>query len=101
MKTECIRIYCLESQHGDQPLQSCGFFFERKELFAPKLKKIVYVSLSGEMRSKCIRIYVVRKVNVAINPFRAVVFFERKELFARKLKKIASTWVEIDHVFGQ
>ena len=46
MKSECIRIYnCPESQHGDQPLQSCFFFFffESRERPSQKLKKIAYV----------------------------------------------------------
>ena len=28
-KNENPNIYCPESQHGNQPLQSCGFFFWR------------------------------------------------------------------------
>ena len=85
-------IYCPEIQSGDQPLQSGSFFFfffqrESKERLAQKLKKIAYVSLSGEMKKKGIWIYIVRKVNVVIKPFRAVFFFweQRK---ARKLNKI-------------
>ena len=63
MKSECIRIYYLESQCGDQPLQSCGFW---EEHFTWKLKKIEYVSFSEVMKSECIRIYIVWKVlNVA------------------------------------
>ena len=32
------------------PFRAAGFFFERKERFACKLKKIAYISLSGEIR---------------------------------------------------
>ena len=108
--------YCPESQRGDQPLQSCVFFFERKECFAWKLKSeciqiccpesqrgdqplqsFVFFffferkeSFAWKLKSECLRIYIVWKVNVvAINPFRAAVCFESRERPSRKFKKIA------------
>ena len=87
-------LYFPESQCGDHPLYSCGFF-KVKERLSRKLKKIAYISFSGEMKSKCIRKYIDRRVlNVVINPFTAAFFFfffffERKERFARKWEKIA------------
>ena len=48
-----LNICCPESQRGDQPFQSCGFF-EKKKHFTWKLKKMAYFSLSGEMKKKCI-----------------------------------------------
>ena len=53
-----LNIYSPESQRGDQSLQSCGFF-ENREHPSRKLKKIAYLSFSGEMKSECIRIYIV------------------------------------------
>ena len=78
MKSECIRIYAVQSQCGDQGStpSELRVFFERKERFAWKLK------------SKYIRIYVVRKVNVAINPFRAAFFLRARNAYvARRFKK--------------
>ena len=89
MKSECIRIYCPESQCGDQPLQSHRSW---EEHFTWKLKKIEYVSFSEEMKSECIRIYIVRNVlKVASTPSMLHFwgfFFESKEHLAWKFKKI-------------
>ena len=53
------------------------FFFESKECLARKLKKIAYVSLSGEMKSECIRIYISRRSSMCRSTPSELCFFLR------------------------
>ena len=59
LKSECFRIYILQKANMAINPFRAAVFFENRECPSRKLKKIAYVSFSGEMKSECIRIYIV------------------------------------------
>ena len=82
-------IYCPESQHGNQPLQSCIFLREKNAYVARKLKKIAYILLLGEMKTECIRIYCPERQRGDQSLQSCVFLIAKNAYVAGKLKKIA------------